>query len=106
MIYTIEEIKHIDIPIVSEYGIAKLSMFGSYARGEANENSDLDFIMGEFVSRLSDEFINEHSEIPWEDIKKMRNVHAHNYDNVMFDTLWVTMKRDVPELREYLQNLI
>ena len=45
MIYTIEEIKHIAIPIVSEYGIAKLSMFGSYARGEANENSDLDFIM-------------------------------------------------------------
>ena len=62
--------------------------------------------IGEFVSRLSDEFINEHSEIPWTDIKKMRNVHAHNYDNVMFDTLWVTMKRDVPELREYLQNLI
>jgi len=45
MIYTIEEIKHIAIPIVSEYGIAKLSMFGSYARGEANEDSDLDFIM-------------------------------------------------------------
>ncbi|MBE6499815.1 MAG: nucleotidyltransferase [Methanobrevibacter thaueri] len=45
MIYTIEEIKHIAIPIVSEYGIAKLGIFGSYARGEANENSDLDFIM-------------------------------------------------------------
>ena len=45
MIYTIEEIKHIAIPIVSKYGIAKLSMFGSYARGEANEDSDLDFIM-------------------------------------------------------------
>ena len=45
MIYTIEEIKHIAIPIVSEYCIAKLSIFGSYARGEANEGSDLDFIM-------------------------------------------------------------
>ena len=45
MIYTIEEIKNIAIPIVSEYGIAKLSMFGSYARGEANEDSDLDFLI-------------------------------------------------------------
>lgn len=45
MIYTIDEIKHIAIPIVSDYGIARLSIFGSYARGEANENSDLDFIM-------------------------------------------------------------
>ena len=45
MIYTIEEIKNIAIPIVSEYGIAKLSIFGSYACGEANDDSDLDFIM-------------------------------------------------------------
>ena len=58
------------------------------------------------MSRLSEEFIDEHDEIPWSDIKKMRNVHAHNYDNVMYDTLWVTMKKDVPELREYLENLI
>ena len=45
MIYSIEEIKQIAIPIVSEYGIARLGIFGSYARGEANEDSDLDFIM-------------------------------------------------------------
>ena len=58
------------------------------------------------MGRLSDEFINEHSEIPWTDIKSMGHIHAHNYDNVMFDTLWVTIKRDVPELREFLQKLI
>ena len=40
MIYTIEEIKRIAIPIVSEYGVARLAVFGSYARGEANENID------------------------------------------------------------------
>ena len=45
MVYTIEEIKNIAIPIVKEYGIARLSIFGSYARGEANENSDLDFLI-------------------------------------------------------------
>ena len=67
MIYTIEEIKHIAIPIVSEYGITKLSIFGSYARGEANEDSDLDFIMDtggligmiqycDIIRRLEEEF--------------------------------------------------
>ena len=45
MIYTIEEIKNTTIPIVSEYGIAKLSIFGSYARGEANDDSDLDLLI-------------------------------------------------------------
>lgn len=45
MIYTIEEIKEKAIPIVIEYNIERLSIFGSYARGEANNNSDLDFII-------------------------------------------------------------
>lgn len=45
MIYTIEEIKRIAVPIVEEYGVVRLSIFGSYARGEANEDSDLDFLI-------------------------------------------------------------
>lgn len=45
MIYTIEEIKNTAIPIVEEYGVLRLSIFGSYARGEANDDSDLDFLI-------------------------------------------------------------
>ena len=58
MIYSIEEIKQIAIPIVSEYGIARLGIFGSYARGEANEDSDLDFIMDTdgLIGMLEEEF--------------------------------------------------
>lgn len=42
---TIEEIKKKSIPIAKKYGIKKLSLFGSYARGEADEQSDLDFFV-------------------------------------------------------------
>ena len=42
MIYTIEEIKQKAIPIAQEYGVDSMSLFGSYARGEASEDSDLD----------------------------------------------------------------
>jgi len=45
MVYTIDEIRSIVIPIVKEYGVAKISLFGSYAKGNASEESDLDFIM-------------------------------------------------------------
>ena len=62
--------------------------------------------IGEQVSRLSEEFTDNHPEIPWQSIKDMRNVHAHNYDNVMFDTLWVTIKVEVPELKQYLEKLL
>ena len=42
-IYTIEEIKAIASPIARRYGISALYLFGSYARGEATPESDLDF---------------------------------------------------------------
>ena len=45
MIYTIEEIKQKAIPIAQEYGVDSMSLFGSYARGEASEDSDLDFFI-------------------------------------------------------------
>lgn len=45
MIYTIEEIKTKAIPIVKSYGLNKLSLFGSYAKNKATNDSDLDFIM-------------------------------------------------------------
>lgn len=42
MHYTINEIKNKTIPIAKAYGIRRMSLFGSYARGEAKENSDVD----------------------------------------------------------------
>lgn len=41
-VYTIKEIKSIIKPILNKYGITDINLFGSYARGEANSNSDID----------------------------------------------------------------
>ncbi len=42
-IYTVDEIKNIVSPIAERYGVQRVFLFGSYARGEATETSDLDF---------------------------------------------------------------
>ncbi len=42
-IYTIEEIRKIAAPIAARHGVSALYLFGSYARGEATPDSDLDF---------------------------------------------------------------
>lgn len=42
MCYTIEEIKTKTIPIAKKHGISRMCLFGSYARGEANDESDID----------------------------------------------------------------
>lgn len=41
-VLTISKIKKIIMPILNKYGITDINLFGSYARGEANSNSDVD----------------------------------------------------------------
>ncbi|MDR1606134.1 MAG: nucleotidyltransferase domain-containing protein [Streptococcaceae bacterium] len=41
-VLTIEEIKEKIIPVAKKYGIKEVYLFGSYARGEADEDSDVD----------------------------------------------------------------
>lgn len=43
MVYSIDEIRNIAAPIAASYGVERMRLFGSYARGEATENSDVDF---------------------------------------------------------------
>lgn len=45
MPYTIDEIRQKTAPLAKQYGISKMSLFGSYARGEANEGSDVDLVI-------------------------------------------------------------
>ena len=33
------------IPVLKKYGVTKAAVFGSYARGEANQNSDIDILV-------------------------------------------------------------
>ena len=66
-VYTIDEIREKAVPIAKKYGVKRLSLFGSYARGEADAQSDLDFLYDDitcdvmfayfgFVQDLEDEF--------------------------------------------------
>ena len=57
MIYTIDEIKAKVRPIADKYDVKEMYLFGSYARGEADGESDLDFAVQEEGTRLiGDEF--------------------------------------------------
>ena len=40
--YSAEEIKTIIIPIAEKYGVLRIYLFGSYARGDNTEDSDVD----------------------------------------------------------------
>ena len=40
--YSVEEIRDIIAPIAKRHGVDRVYLFGSYARGEANPQSDID----------------------------------------------------------------
>ena len=62
--------------------------------------------IGELVGRLSDEFISEYSSIPWRAIKGMRNLHAHDYENVDLEIVWNTLTEEIPQLKENIFTII
>lgn len=44
-VFTISKIKEIVKPIAMKYNVEEIYLFGSYARGEATQESDLDFLV-------------------------------------------------------------
>jgi len=44
-IFSLDEIRRIIAPVAYKYGVESVYLFGSYARGEANTTSDLDFLI-------------------------------------------------------------
>jgi len=57
--------------------------------------------IGELVTHLSDDFKNSFDRIPWKSIKYMRNIMAHNYEDMEVKIMWDTITNDTPALRDY-----
>lgn len=62
--------------------------------------------IGELVGILSDDFKKANAEIPWKDIKQMRNIVAHKYGSFDFDILWEVVSEDIPELKEFCKTIL
>ena len=45
MVYTIDDLQRIIAPIAEQYGLRAVYVFGSYARREANADSDIDLLV-------------------------------------------------------------
>jgi uncharacterized protein with HEPN domain len=63
-------------------------------------------IIGEATKRLSIDFRSMHPNIPWKAIAGMRDVITHDYDEVDFDEVWMTVNENLPQLLDYITPLI
>ena len=62
--------------------------------------------IGELVNVLSESFRNTHDDIPWREIKRMRDKAAHHYGVFDAGTLWETITEDIPPLKTFCESCI
>ena len=100
-------VKHCDeiIEISRLFGKSKKEFIENYAYHSSC--SMLIQTIGEVVKKISSDFLEKFPEIPWKDIKKMRNLFAHDYDHSLdFEIVWDTIEQNIPILREVCAHIL
>lgn len=64
------------------------------------------FQIGELSIHVSDNFKIEHTDVPWAEMRGMRNIHAHEYDNVDREKMFRTLIEDIPNLKKKLESIV
>lgn len=65
-------------------------------------------VIGEAATKAMDgyeEFCEQHPEIPWRNMRGMRNRIAHGYFDINLEVVWETVQTALPELLERLGKL-
>lgn len=61
-------------------------------------------VIGEASSQLPESVRLEYPDVKWKEIIGMRNFLIHEYFGVTLSEVWLTVKRDLPELRQELER--
>jgi uncharacterized protein with HEPN domain len=63
-------------------------------------------VMGEATKRLSNEFREQHSQLPWRELAGLRDRLVHDYRNIDLDILWDVVSVEIPALLVSLEPLL
>ncbi len=63
-------------------------------------------ILGEAAKRLPQLFREQHFDIPWAPMARMRDRLIHGYQNVNLDIVWATATESVPKVLAKIESLL
>lgn len=63
-------------------------------------------VIGEAAQYIPSDVVARYPQLPIAEMRAMRNVVVHNYDNVRLVTLWETVRDDLPPLVSVLQDIL
>ncbi len=61
--------------------------------------------LGELANKLDADFTQSYPDIPWHQMRGLRNKIVHDYEGVNLMLVWEIIKEDLPELRTQLQKI-
>ena len=63
-------------------------------------------IIGEATKRLPSDLRDQYPAIPWKGMAGMRDRIIHGYDTVDLQIVWDVVKRDIPQIRPQVQQIL
>lgn len=61
--------------------------------------------LGELTTKLDKDFILNYSDIPWNEMRGLRNKIVHDYEGVNLKLVWEIVSEDLPQLKDKLKNI-
>ena len=63
-------------------------------------------VIGEAARHVPEDVLAAHPDLPWSEMRGMRNVVVHEYFGVTPETLWKTAREDLPSVAARLRALL
>ncbi len=63
-------------------------------------------LIGEAAKRLSDDVMSNSRYIPWKEIKGMRDILIHQYDNILLEVVWTTVQKRIPVIEQQIKEMV
>jgi len=101
----IKDIKE-SIELINSYleGVSKLEFFENQEKQDAVVNRLM--VMGEAAKMLSQDTRDKYSKVSWDDMAGMRDILIHRYHGIDLETVWETVKKDLPEVEKQVSRII
>ena len=61
--------------------------------------------LGELTTKLDKDFTLMHTDVPWNEMRGLRNKIVHDYEGVNLKLVWEIVSEDLPELKGKLEKI-
>lgn len=63
-------------------------------------------VLGEAIRNVPQEIKDRYPEIEWKEAIGFRNILIHNYFGIDLETIWETIKKDIPKFKKEIEEIL